>query len=687
MLYAESSKIILEGDNRVDIFIYHPENIAKQHLGNLYIVGEIASDMQNLNTFYFLNSLASIIKRRYYLSSKEKIFEALESALKKANSKLPGILNQNNIQKEKVSVAVAVFAGNKIYLTKYGDIQITIYRDGKWINVSRLITNRKEAFFGNITSGTIQEGDKIFLGTKSVSAYLEQEIFRRNFIRLPFTQAGRIIESKLNQINPRLSLALLKIDIKKQPKRIFSVRPLEFKADKQEQEQSKIQDSLLEDQELLREKQKSEKPAGARKLPVLSVVGSGASRIFSQVQSLYRKFPARLVSPAGLLKKIKKILLFKKHPLFGRPEQPGTKRKNFTFILIGLILLIILSGAPLLNQRLKYSKKILLYKEQLRAAEEKIQEAEQIFWKNPEKAYLLLKEAQKRNAKLRSPNKEAEAKLLSEKQRIEKDLKRLTKTTQIKLGGEMIDFQNLPIKISPVKLVEEEGQIFIVGKQGIYLINQKGSGGKLLLYNPPLAVFRAYLDRNKEKILLFSRQTPRKMLVFDIKTSQFHPASLNLPQGAKVADIRFYGGNTYILDTSNNQVWKFPGNSFEKLPRLWLRQAKTDLSDASSFSVDRSIYILKADGQILQFQAGKLSQNFKIARVWNHDFADSLIFSWGNFGKAYILKPSDNRLIRINKKGEILSSAEINAPLFLDINTEGKTMRLLTRQGTFEIQL
>ncbi len=173
-----------------DSFVYEPENISEKGMGNLYVVGELNNALSKDSAF--LNNLAKIIKKEYYIGAsienqetKISSEQALKKGLKKANELLTEEIKKGNVGwLGNLNFAVLSFKDFILNFTKIGDIKILLLRsatvfdrpkNSSDIEIMDIGTNLEfqntepspSKIFGNIATGKLTPEDKIIILTKN----------------------------------------------------------------------------------------------------------------------------------------------------------------------------------------------------------------------------------------------------------------------------------------------------------------------------------------------------------------------------------------------------------------------------------------------------------------------------------------------------------------------------------------
>lgn len=164
-----------------DVFVYEPENIDEQRLGNLFIVGEL----QNLprNCSYIINLLASKIKKEFYSNTKRTQEESLEAGLMAANGVLSEIARQGNGEYiGKLNMVCGTYKNKKFYISQIGKFKSLLIRGKK---ISEIVKEEDmqpfspERVFNNIAGGELMENDMIIFTTHGLLNIFSQDKIRK----------------------------------------------------------------------------------------------------------------------------------------------------------------------------------------------------------------------------------------------------------------------------------------------------------------------------------------------------------------------------------------------------------------------------------------------------------------------------------------------------------------------------
>jgi hypothetical protein len=143
-----------------------------------------------------------------------------------------------------------------------------------------------------------------------------------------------------------------------------------------------------------------------------------------------------------------------------------------------------------------------------------------------------------------------------------------------------------------------------------------------------------------------------------------------------------YAGNFYVLDRETSTIWRHYGTAsgFTEGSSWFAPGVEVDLSDASSWVIDGSIWILTKSGRILKFTHGN-PQRFAIANVYPNLDSPSAIYTSDELEYLYVLDKSGSRVVVLTKDGEYKAqyvSEGIGNAKDLFVSEEEKRIILLT---------
>jgi len=211
----------------------------------------------------------------------------------------------------------------------------------------------------------------------------------------------------------------------------------------------------------------------------------------------------------------------------------------------------------------------------------------------------------------------------------------------------------------------------------------------------------ASISKDKGKIISVTKSESQNMLflytdqavIFSYDINTKIPTVLTLADGQttweKANQIAAFSTNIYLLDTSNNMIWRHSlvDNVYSKGSKYFSKT--TDLSNVVNFAIDGNIYLLQKSGSIQKYARGGLDQNFSITNILgtNKTIEDpTQIFASEDSNYLYIVDKKLNRIIQADKFGEFVGQYMLDDIIIDDlvINTKIKKYWVLSGSKIYE---
>lgn len=384
------------------------------------------------------------------------------------------------------------------------------------------------------------------------------------------------------------------------------------------------------------------------------------------------------------LKKIDtQIITIKKIPRFSK-----------ALLIFGLIFIILfIVSLFFLGQNQKQEKNKNLFKQMVSQIEEKKNLAESsLIYKDETKAKQNIKEAialleqlPKNNA---DQQKEFE-KLSAEIKAMDQKLKHLVNILE---NAPFLDFAKELNGSSINKIIEYNGGLFAWQALGnkIYQIDSANKKISLINYTPlNIGEFKnATTYDASAKAILFLHRDDNKLTKLNLADKTLTPQEIKLPGNAEIADFEIYNNKLYLVDSKNNQIYKYQiiEAGFTN-PKNWLTEKNIDLTEAVSIAIDSNLYLLKNNGEILKFYTGK-KQNFVIKNLEPALTNPTKIYTSLDDQYIYILEPAQKRLVIADKSGKFIIqyySEKFSNLKDFTINEKNKGIYLLNDQQLYQI--
>lgn len=156
--------------------------------------------------------------------------------------------------------------------------------------------------------------------------------------------------------------------------------------------------------------------------------------------------------------------------------------------------------------------------------------------------------------------------------------------------------------------------------------------------------------------------------------------------------IHSFAGNIYILDKSGNQIYRYSGatgNTFETQQNWLSSSTKPDFTDAKSWGINGSVYVLYPNAKILKYSQGS-PQNFSLKGITPEIGNIDAFYADPDNQYVYLLDRAGKRVVVIDKDGKYKAqyiSEDIGGANNLVVSEADKKIILLTGEKLLSIEL
>jgi hypothetical protein len=640
-------------------FIYEPENAYERRVGNLYIVGEIRNTIPQ--NYLFLNKISEKIKESYYqIKSNISLEESLRKSLETANNFLDKQEEKNNISwLGNLSLGIFNLKNLNINFSKIGEIKILLLRGEKIVDLSNELKEKEGELssrnFSNIVSGNLSPSDKLIIITQSVFDLISENNLLLELLSI-FTkeidpkQADKEIKKTLNK----------KGDLLEKLSGIFLLIELE----KPEEETSQIKRPITLKESLL---------------PQLSSFNLIKNRkIKNKVAKL--KIPSfkniSFFNFSKLRNKIKKITP-KELPSLSPslPEIPSKKIKIKRSILIVIIFIFVLGIGNQLF-KIKEEKKIEIIESQISSVQETIDEAENaLMYQNEEKANKLYQEALKKISSINQDEVSIKEKVEEKEKLIKEKLYSINKIEEINNPELVLEIE--PEEINPEGILAEN-EFFILDSDSKKIWQKKENWSDV--FNEDYSIARIFNDY----LLIFS-PTHKITLIKDNEKIE-KELSVAYPN---ISDISTFGSNIYFLDQQNKEIIRtiFQKEVQELSVKNWTNQETRKPENPRSIAIDGSIWVLDKEKNIKKYYKGSFEREINLSLFPSINQLSKISTNQNSY-YLYLLDKENNRIIVLNKKGELSKQIILNTEKVIDfyLTQDGKNIYVLTQSKVYKIE-
>ncbi len=144
-----------------------------------------------------------------------------------------------------------------------------------------------------------------------------------------------------------------------------------------------------------------------------------------------------------------------------------------------------------------------------------------------------------------------------------------------------------------------------------------------------------------------------------------------------VTDTTLYNGRLYTLDATAGQIWRTSqsGNTFGG-ETGYIKAANTTINDAVALAIDSNIFVLRSNGQVVQFfSGGQVSFNLYPIQPPQRDASN--LWTNADSSSLYITDPADKRVLIFDKSGTLkaqITSTQFSGPRDLSVDESNKRM-------------
>jgi hypothetical protein len=232
-------------------------------------------------------------------------------------------------------------------------------------------------------------------------------------------------------------------------------------------------------------------------------------------------------------------------------------------------------------------------------------------------------------------------------------------------------------------------QTAVVGGDNAFVLDAKGKRVLRVPLNgggPPETILgegalAGFVNAGRPVQIAWSEQTQALVIIDDQRQAfAYFPGRGTLPLTVRGADtigswdaIATSGGNLYVLDVKENQVWRYlPGQGgFDSERTALLDQA--DLKDATELAVGQDVFVLDAKKGIRRF-VGKAEDAFPIAGIDTPMVSPGSISVLPGSGRIVVADRGNKRIIVVSAQGAFMK--QLVSPAFTDLRSvavdEGK---------------
>jgi len=170
---------------------------------------------------------------------------------------------------------------------------------------------------------------------------------------------------------------------------------------------------------------------------------------------------------------------------------------------------------------------------------------------------------------------------------------------------------------------------------------------------PLPAVAGQFIAANEGKESILFATSEGKLVALNKSTDLAKAMPWQHAKSSSTQDAILYANKLYRLDTQNNQIWRatnsgggFGGES------AYIKAADVSIAGAVSLAIDSNVYVLKNDGQLMQFLSGG-QVSFGLTAIDPPLRAASSLWTSADSPLLIIADPADKRVLVYEKNGSL----------------------------------
>ncbi|PIZ00303.1 hypothetical protein COY62_03285 [bacterium (Candidatus Howlettbacteria) CG_4_10_14_0_8_um_filter_40_9] len=654
-LVARTAKLLSENrrfknDTGVSIAYEHqPKDPIERKHGILFAIIEIIGPTASSEEIAEL--IIDTLHGEYYKDLDKDPLESFEYALAKINEKLTEITEQGKIHwLGKLSGIIMVLSDKTVHLTQAGKAEAILYRSGKANVISEDLAgdaiNPLRTFI-NIASGEVSEGDRIGIFSPGVFFHLSKEEIAKYVNDFHPSVAINHLANILEENNgSRRSSALI----------VEMITPEALSHDT-------IQDETEEDEVWITDSKKGieaftqsatplalkivKKSVGVMGLIMTFLAESlipfvkkqflkGKTLIkgvtapkenifvetkealsnsrsevmeFDEREDFTEKAPLEAARPIATENPKRSSLVYSSFKNFASTAKKTKslipKDKNLRVIAIGVLALFLITTSALSINKKRTNNHLSDAKKTLIEAQAKYDEADNFIILNEnEKALADLKDSKTLTEKVKKANL-----LVTESDELLAKINGKLDAAMgiIKVSDTLSDLSKVEAK-NTTGIVTVGTSLYTIDSENgtVYAVDIENGEASVVLDSPDIEGKVTAITRIDETNSIAILTDKPQVYTFDTKTKDFSKANISGEGWEKGVDIASFSTNLYVVSKDDKDIYKHiktTGGYGKKVS--YLKDASAaQLSDVVSIAIDGSVYVLKANGNVLKFTSG-----------------------------------------------------------------------------------
>jgi len=556
----------------------------------------------------------------------------------------------------KAHVIVAAISGETLFLAQHGGGEGYLVRRRYVSHLTDGLSDPKneEDLFTNIASGELHTGDFVLLSSTRLLRYITQSDLGRLMAETPQLNAA------LDAISDAVSLDLME-----------QMSVMGIHVQEKLPEAGAVGDEVGES--LDRVETGSEKAGKALKTLGLHL-GKATASLKLHLGKLIRKKEEEVShEPVEAETKMTQSLFSPILRVF--KEWKELKRDRILLTLIVVVVVLLVGTWVVRHQGQKYQY-ITELETKLETVETDINTAKTTGTYDKETAQTLLDEAEALAMEVLNSGY-LRAKASEYLTAIEAQRDYLDNVTRIETPTVFVDFTAKNPNMNALGLLSSDDHFYVYEYNQLYEVILDQIEDPVQIDDEEVVIDATYFEENDE--ILFLTKAGRVIEYADGQFSFMDTSDLAWHTGVA---IQVYNSKIYILDSVNGQVWKYsPSRDGYGNAEGYITDT-TDIKGATSIAIDGTIYVLQADGSLVQFSGGE-NTNFLVKKAPVADLSGAtVVYAELDMSQVFVLDPSTSRVlvyIKDARSGDLVYSRQYvleNAEDLRDVYFDNEANRI-----------
>lgn len=654
---------------------YIPQDRDKAEMGTVFSQIEIESPW--FPTSQVGQTIINTLVKEYYRSNDSSDLVNFEESIKKVNESLAHVAQSGETEWiGKLSGVLVLLNNNEIHFSQTGKSQAYLYRGGKINHITEGLESADAPHplktFSNLTSGSLQEDDKIIIANSTFFEIINPSELRLIITSLPPTLAAiecaKILQShgsqdanaifielttidKLANLSPDQKLEAIYLDqqiltlgrmsknalknisacSKESAKKIFTsfskfssqkLKPLAEKGIEKSKEHSK---KMLEATSKIAKQNKAEKieeDSAAEYDPILERVKSSSVSNFTKMKNKIRR------------------------PLI----KVGLYTKEKSKMYLALLIIVLLGLGAIVYFSLTSQKT----RADLKAAEAAYQQIVSLSGQADIAASNnnITDAIGKYSQVIALKSSLGDTKYLDQAQTLlDKANSKIEQLTHLKTINSSM---SADLNASALIMLEED--LYAFSNSDLYVSKDNG---KTFTKTATIGS-AAKLMTAADELDLLAIVSNNKLISFNSQGNELKNSTLDLGQ---VEMITAYGPSLYALDTAGKQLWKlsYEDGGFTKKTAYFKEDTETSI--LKSVAIDGSVYTLSNNGLVTRYSRGNKNSEFRVVLPDNPSKVEFVYLAASDSADTMVAlaKIDDQyRALKIKKTGEIISQFRLS---------------------------